>query len=250
MSGSFQTHDYVPGMSGMKIDTKTGTMELNSYTLGSASKAPERQMVSIEVGSYDKHDLPMNARELLAFMGDELRKVPDEYRHIAEFKEFEASYGDESFNARLFLSYSRLETEQELADRLEKARVAGTTDKYFADIIGKTPLYQALREEIDQISNLGSINKRLDELKEKQGAENRAVADRLDSLAIKLGELHTLIGQARDSAATQAKREVADALLRDIEADRSGGTISDFIRRFGGAPMPFSGYTGDIPLKR
>ncbi|QLG90753.1 hypothetical protein HZF02_01755 [Pseudomonas yamanorum] len=297
MSGSFQSHDYVPGMSGLKIDLKTGEFEINSCTLGSAAKAPERQMVSVEVASWSKYDLPKNAANLLQFMQAELQKVPEPYRHAAEFEEFDASYGDESFNTRLFLSYSRLETEEELVDRLEKAKVAGTrfslvngaltithdgvtrvrignltkseqsepfnasveskvdapgavrtallkdkhvmsglglgmctggytgdgpkvvaamkdaiggedgggltgyekavangtTDQYFAEVIGKTSLYRSLREEIDQIAKLGQVNQHLDELKEKQGAENRAVAERLDSLATKICELHALI---------------------------------------------------------
>ena len=291
MSGSLQSHDYVPGMSGLKFYLKTGEFELNSsrITFGGVAKAPDRQLVSVEVGSYSKCDLPKNAGELLAFMQEELRKVPDEYRHAAEFEEFDASYSDESFNARLFLSYSRLETEQELADRLEKAKVvgtrikfasdgltishdgvlrarlpfileggqvilngaavdaamiprvnlannwsvkmqkvgsglyaagigmdltvdparfgltkdgqtelekaiaSGTTDQYFADIISNASLYQSLREEIDQVAKPGSVNRRLDEIKEKQGAENRAVAERLASLAAELNELRAAI---------------------------------------------------------
>ncbi|HJH22245.1 MAG TPA: hypothetical protein K8W20_26535 [Pseudomonas lactis] len=355
-----QSNNFVPGVSGWKLN-HDGSFEINSCVLGDAAKAPDRQTVSVEVASWSKYDLPKNAANLLQFMEAELQKVPEEYRHTAEFEEFDASFGDESFNARLFLSYSRLETEEELAERLEKAKVAGTririkngaisvshdgvlryrfgnldapeqpqpfkvdegktyindtflhdgaitsakigpswslkmqegvnglcaagvglglivdparfsltkngqteiekaiTDgdaskilELLAGKIDETELGKQLKDRIDAIDAIGAgqVNKRLDELKEKQGAENRAVADRLDCLATKLGELHALIGQARDSAATQAKREVADALLRDLEADKSGGTISDFIRGFGGAPMPFSGYTGDIPLKR
>lgn len=132
----------------------------------------------------------------------------------------------------------------------EKARDAGAMDEYFAKILGTTPLYQSLREQIEQVlaSEPGSINKRLDEFKEKQGAENRAVAARLDSLATKLGELHSLIGQAKGQATTQAKREVAEALLRDIELDKDGGTLGDCKRRFGACSIPFGGYSG-VPLK-
>lgn len=126
MSGSIQSSNYVPGVSGWMLNSLTGDFEINSCTLGSAAKAPERQMVSVEVASWSKYDLPKNAANLLQFMQAELQKVPEEYRHAAEFEEFDASYGDESFNARLFLSYSRLETEGELADRLAKAKVAGT----------------------------------------------------------------------------------------------------------------------------
>ncbi|WP_085708293.1 MULTISPECIES: DUF1983 domain-containing protein [unclassified Pseudomonas] len=120
-----QSHDYVPGVSGWKLNKQTGEFEINSCTIGSASKAPERQLVSVEVASYSKYDLPKSAANLLQFMQAELQKVPEEYRHAAEFEEFNASYGDDSFSPRLFLSYSRLETEEELADRLRRAESAG-----------------------------------------------------------------------------------------------------------------------------
>lgn len=125
MSGSIQSSNYVPGVSGWALNAD-GSFEFNSCNLGSAAHAPERQAVSVEVASWSKYDLPKNAANLLQFMEAELQKVPEQYRHAAEFEEFDAIYGDESFNARLFLSYSRLETEEELADRLEKAKVAGT----------------------------------------------------------------------------------------------------------------------------
>jgi hypothetical protein len=123
--GDIQSANYVPGVSGWKLN-KDGTFEINSCILGGAAQAPERQTVSVEVASWSKYDLPKNAANLLQFMQAELQRVPEEYRHAAEFEEFDASYGNESFNARLFLSYSRLETEEELADRLAKAKVAGT----------------------------------------------------------------------------------------------------------------------------
>lgn len=289
MSGSIQSKNFEPGVSGWKLHDD-GTFEINSCTLGSAAKAPERQMVSVEVASWSKYELPKSAANLLQFMQAELDRVPEQYRQAAEFEEFDASYGDESFNARLFLSYSRLETEEELVDRLAKAKVAGTrinltsdgmtvthdgvvrckignleqpfviekaiaSDdaskilEFLAGKIDETEPGKCLKDSIDSIG-VGQVNTRLDELKEKQGAENRAVAERLDSLATKLGELHTLVTQTKDSAASKAKREVAEALLRDLEADKSGGTLSDCIRRFGGAGMPFGGCTGHIPLKR
>ncbi|RDL24157.1 DUF1983 domain-containing protein [Pseudomonas jessenii] len=125
-----QSHDYVPGVSGWKHDKVSGEFEFNSWTLGSAANAPERQMVSVEVASWSKYDLPKNAANLVQFMEAELQKVPEEYRHAAEFEEFDAGYGDGSFSSRLFLSYSRLETAEELADRLERAKNAGTQIKF------------------------------------------------------------------------------------------------------------------------
>lgn len=124
--GPIQSSNYVPGVSGWKLNSLTGDFEINSCILGSAANAPDRQMVSVEVASWSKYDLPKNAANLLQFMQAELQKVPEQYRHAAEFEEFDASYGDDSYGTRLFLSYSRLETEEELADRLEKAKVAGT----------------------------------------------------------------------------------------------------------------------------
>lgn len=126
MSGSIQSSNYVPGVSGWKLNNLTGEFEFSSNAGDNADKAPEPKMVSVEVASYSKWDLPKNAANLLQFMEAELQKVPEEYRQAAEFEEFDASYGDDSFSSRLFLSYSRLETEEELADRLEKAKVAGT----------------------------------------------------------------------------------------------------------------------------
>ena len=126
MSGTIQSSNYVPGVSGWKLNSLTGDFEINSCALGSAASSPKPQMVSVEVASWSKYDLPKNAANLLQFMQAELERVPEQYRHAAEFEEFDASYGDESFNSRLFLSYARLETEEELADRLAKAKFAGT----------------------------------------------------------------------------------------------------------------------------
>lgn len=126
MSGSIQSSDYVPGVSGWKLNNLTGEFEFISCAGEKADKAPEPKMVSVEVASWSKWDLPKNAANLIQFMEAELQKVPEQYRHAAEFEEFDASYGDDSFNTRLFLSYSRLETEEEVAHRLKKARVAGT----------------------------------------------------------------------------------------------------------------------------
>ena len=54
MSGAIQSSNYVPGVSGWKLDTLTGEFEINSCILGSAANAPERQMVSVEVASWSK----------------------------------------------------------------------------------------------------------------------------------------------------------------------------------------------------
>lgn len=194
--GTVQSNNYVPGVSGWKLN-HDGTFEINSGTLGSAASAPERQTVSVEVASWSKYDLPKNPANLLQFMQAELERVPEEYRHAAEFEEFDASYGDDSFGARLFLSYSRLESEEELSDRLEKAKAGGTRvsikngemtvthdgvvrfklgnldqpepekpQPFKVDgvqaLINETSLGQALRERIDQID--GSVTEKVKEV--------------------------------------------------------------------------------------
>lgn len=61
-----------------------------------------------------------------------------------------------------------------------------------AALIGRTELGKCLRDRIDSIASPASIaevSKTLDEFKEKQAAENRAVAARLDTQAAALAEL-------------------------------------------------------------
>ncbi|WP_256220948.1 hypothetical protein [Pseudomonas sp. CHM02] len=67
LTGDIQSANYVPGVSGWKLN-QGGDFEINSCTLGSATNAPERQMVSVEVASWSKYDLPKNAANLLQFM--------------------------------------------------------------------------------------------------------------------------------------------------------------------------------------
>lgn len=123
MSGSIQSSNYVPGVSGWKLNNLTGEFEINSC---SGDKEPEPKMVSVEVASWSKWDLPKNAASLIRFIEAELQKVPEQYRHAAEFELFDASYDDDSFSSRLFLSYPRLETAEEVAHRLKKAKLTGT----------------------------------------------------------------------------------------------------------------------------
>jgi len=45
-----QSHDYVPGLSGLRIDLKTGELELNSLRLQVGSLPSDPQLVTVIAG--------------------------------------------------------------------------------------------------------------------------------------------------------------------------------------------------------
>ncbi len=201
LTRDIQSANYVPGASGWKLNALTGEFEINCCTLGSAANAPERQMVSVEVASWSKYDLPKNAANLLQFMQAELERVPEEYRHAAEFEEFDASYGDESFSARLFLSYSRLETEEELADRLEKANLVGVSRVSIKDgvisvshdgvLTSRLAIYKA-PDEPEQL-NGGSVDAAIEKMARVMGNTELA-----SELLVNIGQLNSgIAGEVR-----------------------------------------------------
>ena len=297
MSGSFQSHDYVPGMSGLKIDLKTGEFELNSARIQIGTLPSDPQPITITAGDWSDYDLPANAIERYAFIGAELAKIPAECRDSAEFTTEDISLDRDGSDYRTTLTYVRQETQEEAKARHEKAKVAGSrinlaggvlsishdgalraqigglqkdenpapfiivdgvtyisdaaiteaiitsadigsklaanwslkmqvnasgqyvaagmglglpsqflvsADRFavngrdaseilrdIASKIGETSLGQELKEQIERIEliGLGEVNKRLDELEEKQGAENRAISDRIHSQAASLQAL-------------------------------------------------------------
>jgi hypothetical protein len=42
---SIESRNYVPSVSGWKLDQKSGDFEINTYTLGTVGNSPERQRV-------------------------------------------------------------------------------------------------------------------------------------------------------------------------------------------------------------
>lgn len=291
MSGSLQSHDYVPGMSGLKIDLKTGEFELNSGRITAGSLPTDPQLITITAGDWSDYDLPVRALERYAFIGAEVAKIPAEYRDSAEFSTRDLSiHPDDSPDIRTTLTYERHETAEEVAARVKKGKASGTSikleggvmtithdgaprlqisnlpqafivdgDQVFidgaaidgasilksalsaywsfkkqvnangqyvvagtglglggqqflvkadrfavngrtaeqflddlAELVSETKLAKDLRDHIDSIAghaSIGQASKGLDEFKEKQAAENRAVAARLDTQAAALAEL-------------------------------------------------------------
>ncbi|PKH12619.1 hypothetical protein BI292_06310 [Pseudomonas sp. 43NM1] len=126
MYGSLQSHDYAPGMSGLKIDLKTGEFELNSARLQAGTLPSDPQPITITAGEWSDYDLPANAVERHAFIGAELEKIPAECRGSAEFTTEDISFDRDGSDYRTTLTYVRQETQEEAKARHEKAKVAGT----------------------------------------------------------------------------------------------------------------------------
>lgn len=122
MSGSIQSSNYVPGVSGWKFNEVTGEFEINPVR---PSPSADAQMITETAGEWSEYDLPANAIERYAFIGAELAKIPIEYRESAEFNTRDFSYDCDGSDVRTTLSYARLENQDEVVARLERAKVAG-----------------------------------------------------------------------------------------------------------------------------
>lgn len=126
MSGSTQSDNYVPGMSGWKLDHKTGEFEINSARLQVGSLPVDPQLIIITAGEWSDCDLPSNAIERYKFIGNQVMKISDEYRDSAEFSNEDFSFDCDGSDYRTTLTYKRLETAEEVVARQKKAKVAGT----------------------------------------------------------------------------------------------------------------------------
>lgn len=82
-----------------------------------------------------------------------------------------------------------------------KSGDAGAILDAISSHIQESRLGKELLDEVAKINaaSLGGINKRLDELQQKQGAENRAAAERIDILAKKVADMQMVKEQIRAS---------------------------------------------------
>lgn len=120
MSGSIQSSNYVPGVSGWKFNESTGEFEIHS---SDASTSAEPRLISVTAGSWSNFDLPPNAVEYHAFIGAELDKIPANCRASAEITAEDISFDRDGSDARTTLTYERWETCEEVAARIEKSSV-------------------------------------------------------------------------------------------------------------------------------
>ncbi|WLH76856.1 DUF1983 domain-containing protein [Pseudomonas sp. FP2335] len=126
MSGTIQSSNYVPGVSGWKLDHVSGDFEINSAQIQVGTLPSDPQLITVTAGSWSQYDLPANALERLSFIGAELEKVPAECRASAEFTTEDISFDRDGSDVRTSLTYERHETAEEVAARQARARVAGT----------------------------------------------------------------------------------------------------------------------------
>lgn len=126
-NNAFQSADYVPGVSGYRLDLKTGTFEINRghVAVGSLPSAP--QMITVTAGEWSESDLPSNAVERYKFIGERVMKVPAEHRDSAEFSTEDISFDRDGSDIRTTLTYRRLETEQEALARTSLRSGSGVT---------------------------------------------------------------------------------------------------------------------------
>lgn len=126
-NNALQSADYVPGVSGIRLDLNSGAFEINSghVAVGSLPIAP--QMIIVTAGEWSESDLPSNAVERYKFIGDEVMKIPAEHRDSAEFSTEDISFDRDGSDVRTMLTYRRLETEQEALARVTRRTGSGIT---------------------------------------------------------------------------------------------------------------------------
>ncbi|TXH99972.1 MAG: hypothetical protein E6Q76_19130 [Rhizobium sp.] len=118
-----QSADYVPGMSGYRLDLKAGAMEINSGHMAVGSLPSDPQMITVTASEWPESEVPAGAKARLAFLQEQIGKVPVEFRADAEFSTEDISFDHDGSDIRTTLTYRRLETDQEAAERV--ARQAG-----------------------------------------------------------------------------------------------------------------------------
>lgn len=118
-----QSREYVPALSGLRLDEATGAMELNSGCTGQFNVP---RLITVEVGDWAESELPTNAIERYRFIGDQVMAIPAEYRDGAEFSTTDESYDRDCVDIRTRLIYKRPETAAEMAERLAERPSAST----------------------------------------------------------------------------------------------------------------------------
>ncbi|RMT20497.1 hypothetical protein [Pseudomonas amygdali] len=118
-----QSHNYVPNVSGWKLDKVTGEFEINSAKISVGSLPEQPQMITVTAGEWAASDLPASAIEHYAFIGAEIFKIPAEYRESAQLTTQDESYDPGFADIRTTLTYQRPETADEAKSRASAARL-------------------------------------------------------------------------------------------------------------------------------
>lgn len=126
MSGSIQSSNYVPGVSGWKFNALTGEFEIHTST---SASIPEPQPITVTAGDWSESELPSNALERYAFLGSEIQKIPLDCRESAEISTSDHSCcpGDYS-DVRTTITYVRRETPSEVEARMKRGSASAMMD--------------------------------------------------------------------------------------------------------------------------
>ncbi|MEZ1421877.1 hypothetical protein QVM55_18850 [Pseudomonas monteilii] len=118
--------DKLASVSGaVELDLKTGQFKLGGGSIGIGSLPSEPQMITVTAGEWSESELPTNAMDRYRFIGDQVIAIPSEYRESAEFSTRDISLDGYGSDICTTLTYRRLETAQEAAERV--ARQAGSS---------------------------------------------------------------------------------------------------------------------------
>lgn len=118
-----QSHDYVPGVSGWKL--AQGEIEINSATFTVGGLPSEPRLITITAGEWPDSELPANAIERYRFIGEQVQKIPAKWVASAEFTSEDFSFDRDGSDYRTTLTYTRPETAEEAAARVEKSKQPG-----------------------------------------------------------------------------------------------------------------------------
>lgn len=112
-----QSVNYVPGISGMRIDFQSGAIEINGGSAAGGGLPSEPQMINVTAGQWSECDLPSNAIDYYKFIGEQVMRIPIEHRDSAEFSTEDISFDRDGSDVRTRLTYQRLETAEEAKAR-------------------------------------------------------------------------------------------------------------------------------------
>lgn len=128
-----QSHDYVPNVSGWKLNSLTGDFEINTAKISVGCLPEQPQMITVTAGEWAASELPSSAIEHYAFIGSEITKIPAEYRDSAQITTQDESFEPGFPDIRTSLTYQRPETVEEVAARVKASRRAGCQIKKEGD---------------------------------------------------------------------------------------------------------------------
>lgn len=158
MSGYIQSSNYVPGVSGWKLDHVSGDFEINSAQIQVGTLPSDPQLITVTAGSWSEYDLPANALERLAFIGAELEKIPAECRASAEFTTEDISFDRDGSDVRITPAYERLESAAEVVARHEMGHDVIENNHRHQLYLDRVTEYWSQRERVGDVRTRRAVS--------------------------------------------------------------------------------------------